>query len=74
MNPAFESTLKHYLAYLLLERGLSENTRTAYCMDVERFAAWLSPEVAPVDVTREHLENFIYQLHEAALHRAHRPV
>ncbi len=67
MNPAFESTLKHYLAYLLLERGLSENTRTAYCMDVERFAAWLSPEVAPVDVTREHLENFIYQLHEAGI-------
>lgn len=67
MNRVFESVLKHYQAYILLERGLSDNTREAYHSDIERFATWLSPEVTPLDVSREHLENFIYQLHEAGI-------
>lgn len=32
---------EHYYAYLLLERGLSENTRAAYMADLDRLAAWL---------------------------------
>lgn len=35
---------EHYYAYLLLERGLSENTRAAYMTDLDRLAAWL-PDV-----------------------------
>lgn len=67
MNRVFESVLKHYQAYILLERGLSDNTREAYRSDIERFASWLNPEVTPADVSREHLENFIYQLHETGI-------
>ena len=64
---SFPVILKHYQAYLLLERGLSENTRQAYTADVERFAAWLGSEVRPAEVSREHLENFIYELHDAGI-------
>ncbi len=67
MNGEFTSALKHYRAYLLLERGLSENTRKAYGSDVERFAQWLNPDVTPGTVTRDHLENFIYELHDAGI-------
>ncbi len=67
MNRVFESVLKHYQAYILLERGLSDNTREAYRSDIERFASWLNPEVTPADVSREHLENFIYLLHETGI-------
>lgn len=38
----FQSLKPHYKAFLLLERGLSENTRLAYMADVEKLAAWLS--------------------------------
>ena len=32
---------KEYEAYLLLERGLSENTRLSYLADYDRLAGWL---------------------------------
>ena len=35
---------KEYEAYLLLERGLSENTRMAYLADYDRLDAWLRQE------------------------------
>jgi len=62
-----ETILKHYQAYMLLERGLSDNTREAYCTDVERFLNWLSEDVALESVTLDHLENFIYELHDLGI-------
>lgn len=67
MNKEFASTLKHYQAYLLLERGLSDNTRVAYGMDITRFADWLATDVAPGQVSRQHIENFLYALHDAGI-------
>lgn len=62
-----DSVVKHYQAYMLLERGLSNNTREAYCTDVERFLSWLDAGVSLESVTVDHLENFIYDLHELGI-------
>lgn len=59
--------MKHYQAYMLLERGLSDNTREAYCSDVSRFLTWLDSGVWIEDITVDHLENFIYELHELGI-------
>lgn len=59
--------MKHYQAYMLLERGLSDNTREAYCSDVSRFLTWLDSGVGIEDITVDHLENFIYELHELGI-------
>ena len=34
-----------YQSYLLLEKGLSENSRLAYISDLERFEQWLGPDL-----------------------------
>lgn len=62
-----DSVMKHYQAYMLLERGLSDNTREAYCSDVSRFLTWLDSGVGIEDITVDHLENFIYELHELGI-------
>ena len=67
MNGAFDKVKRHFEAHLLLERGLSDNTRAAYLSDLSKFADWLSPEVEPKDVSRDHIENFIFCLHETGI-------
>ncbi len=52
--------LQRYAAWLLLERGLSANTRTAYLTDATRLADWLeaqgqTPESASTDTLRAHI-------------------
>ena len=37
-----EKLQKEYSLYLVLEKGVSENTREGYCRDVSRFLGWLS--------------------------------
>ena len=59
---------RHYEAYLLLERGLSENTRINYLMDVDRVASWLIEfGVQPDDATPADLSAFLSALHEAGI-------
>lgn len=62
-----DSVMKHYQAYMLLERGLSDNTREAYCTDVDRFLSWLDGGVELAEITMDHLENFIYDLHDVGI-------
>lgn len=38
----FERELKHFIEYLVVERGLSVNTKNAYSGDLEEFAGYLS--------------------------------
>lgn len=57
-----------FAEYLLLERGLSGNTREAYRRDVERFLEFLDEEgVAAVDATLEDLHRFAWLLHDAGI-------
>lgn len=54
-----------YDAYLLLERGLSENTRVNYRSDVEKLICYLADGKTTLrDVTIETLHNFAADLHD----------
>ena len=44
MNPANQTSYDRYRQYILLEQGLSANTRDAYEHDVERFTEWCESE------------------------------
>lgn len=57
------AALQNFRAYLALERSLSANTLAAYDDDVQKFVRYLdlhSLETGPLQVRREHLEQFIF--------------
>lgn len=57
MNHDKHELFERYKRYILLEQGLSENTRGAYHHDVERFLEWCDEEnigVTAVDITHLH--------------------
>ncbi len=59
-----------YKAYLLLERGLSENSRLAYGQDVEKFVQFITSEPdmpSLAGVREEHLHTFIASLHDLGI-------
>lgn len=59
-----------YMAYLLLERGLSENSRMAYSRDVEKFLAFISADTdmpSLSDIREEHLHTFVASLHDLGI-------
>ena len=48
--------LDSYRAHILLERGLSENTRDAYTRDVDKLLSFLADEgVRPEEIGRAHV-------------------
>lgn len=60
--------LKQYSAYLLLERGLSENTRESYLNDVEKLMRYINENNLTIkDVTLDTLHNFIADLHDLGI-------
>lgn len=60
--------LKQYSAYLLLERGLSENTRLGYMCDVEKLLSYLNDyNIDLNEVTLDTLHNFIAELHDLGI-------
>ncbi|MDE6277782.1 MAG: tyrosine recombinase XerD [Muribaculaceae bacterium] len=55
--------IKGYKAYLLLERGLSENTRTAYLSDIAKLTQWLESRGIPqTDASADDLRLFLDEL------------
>ena len=55
--------LDSYRAHILLERGLSENTRDAYTRDVDKLLSFLADEgVRPEAATLDHLHRFAFAL------------
>lgn len=56
-----------YKTYLMLERGLSENTRTAYISDLERFEEWLGPEIDAAEAEVRQIQNFLREIHELGI-------
>ena len=60
--------LTKYRAYLLLERGLSDNTRDAYSHDVERFLDFLREEQLPPEAVQlDDLHRFTWTLHDIGI-------
>lgn len=60
--------LKAYQNYILLVKGLSENTREAYLRDVSRFLEYLEEQkVLPADVTLETLHAYTLLLTEVGI-------
>ncbi len=60
--------LDRYNAYLLLERGLSENTRECYRDDVDKLISFLKDEKKPLRKTDfDTLQSFICQLHDIGI-------
>lgn len=56
---------RQYHAYLLMERGLAENTLTAYLADYDRLAAWLADAgLSPLTVTTAELAQFVNAVHD----------
>jgi len=65
MNKGWNSYLKEFKNYLLIERGLSENTVINYELDVEKLIQFLSKNdilISPITITKEILLDFIYQI------------
>lgn len=68
--PETAKVLEQYAAYLLLERGLSSNTREAYLSDVDKFVKWavtdtLCPALSEVDTG--HLNTFAASLFDIGI-------
>ena len=60
--------LEKYHNYLLLERGLSSNTREAYLRDVGKFVDYLAEEgLEKEKVTLEELHRFVWLLHDMGI-------
>ncbi|MCM1067967.1 MAG: tyrosine recombinase XerD [Muribaculaceae bacterium] len=56
----------HYEAFLMLERGLSQNTRTAYLADVGKLDSWIAegvPGSGIAEASAEQLHAFVMDLH-----------
>lgn len=66
--PAMSKLLDSYDAYLLLERGMSDNTRAAYRSDVEKLVCYLADGATTLgDVTLDTLHNFAADLHDLGI-------
>ncbi len=62
------SLLEKYGDYLLLERGLSENTREAYLRDVEKWRDYTADEgIDLLQPSLDDLHRFAYTLHDIGL-------
>lgn len=67
MDADFLRTYSLYQAYLMLERGLSDNTRLAYLADLERFCEWLGPDCPPENATPRQIQNFLRDIHDLGI-------
>ena len=56
---------QNFKAYMLLERGYSENTRIAYLSDLVRLHQWLAEGGYTLTMaTPEVLADFVFQIHD----------
>lgn len=59
---------ERYYAWLMLERGLSENTRAAYAADAQRLDVWLAEHGKSVaDAGIDELQAFLCDLHDLGI-------
>jgi integrase/recombinase XerD len=69
LSQSIEKIIKNYAAFLSLERGLSENTRTAYAADVRKLcdAMQIGDDAALAAVTPETLQTFLADIHDLGI-------
>ncbi|MDE5745791.1 MAG: tyrosine recombinase XerD [Paramuribaculum sp.] len=68
MTPDYTTLIDSFDAHLLLERGLSVNTREAYVADIRRLAEYLSLQgLYPGAVTVDHLRAYCADLHDLGI-------
>ncbi|MDE6527339.1 MAG: site-specific tyrosine recombinase XerD [Muribaculaceae bacterium] len=62
---SYKALKPHYQAFLMLERGLSENTRLAYLTDLQKLSDWadgISTDIA--DLSTDNLHDFVAAVHD----------
>ncbi len=65
---SYQELRPHYEAFLMLERGLSPNTREGYLADADRLAQWLEDAgTSPVEATPEQLHAFVAAMHDMGI-------
>lgn len=63
-----EAVLAAYDAYMMLERGLSDNTRSSYRDDIDKLVKYLAEEGKRLSgVTLDDLQAFIADLHDLGI-------
>lgn len=73
MSSASKSYLKAFTNYLKLEKGLSNNTISAYTQDIRMLISWLESQQLQVhhkEADAAQLQQFLIQLHELGLSAA----
>lgn len=66
-KPIFK-LIEDYEAHLLLEKGLSSNTSSAYCTDVKHLGDFLVERKIPMEIlSSDHLHEFLSTLHELGI-------
>jgi integrase/recombinase XerD len=66
--PDWDTLIENYHAFLILEKGLSENSRLAYCTDVRKLAQYLiTGNINLADVTVDTLQEFVAGLHDLGI-------
>ncbi|MDR1415889.1 MAG: site-specific tyrosine recombinase XerD [Prevotellaceae bacterium] len=65
----WDKAIADFLVYLRLEKSLSEKTLTAYATDVHKLRNFVEGEygVSPLQVSREHVEQFLSHLYDKGL-------
>lgn len=61
----WKNGLEHYIHYLKIERGLSENSIASYTLDIEKLIKYLDYneiKVSPLNIDKEDIQQFIYEL------------
>ena len=62
------SLIDSFLDYIVVEKGLSENTRSSYCRDLLRFNAYIIEKGASLErASPEDISGFLKYLKEAGL-------
>jgi integrase/recombinase XerD len=68
----WDSTIKGFISFLTLEKGLSGNSIEAYERDVRRMAMYFFDELkvtSPTKVETAHIEKFLHVLHDLEISR-----
>lgn len=65
---AFDLEIRGFTGYLTLQKGLSENTRIAYGMDLRKLFCWLAETgISLTDVSYPHLQEFMAGVHDLGI-------
>ncbi len=66
--PPYRILRARYESFLLLERGLSENTRLAYMADIDRFVDWLESLNMAIELVKiDNFQEFIAELYDLGI-------